>query len=94
MQVTVQGNGVSDSMKLNVNQSNFKVTLIGILKDGFDGNYTVEYSPDEETWIAHEEMSALTLGTTGDLFFNIPWIRLNTAGSTKGSVTLHAIQGA
>lgn len=94
MKVTVTGNGASETIKVNVNQNNFKVTLIGVLKDGFDGNWTVEYSPDETDWISHEDMTALTKGKTGDLFFAIPFIRVKTAGSSSGSVDLHVIQGA
>lgn len=94
MVLTVAGSGVSDSQRINENQSGFKVTLIGIAQNGFDGTWTVQYSPDNINWLNHEDMTQLSGNKTGDLFFSIPWIRLKTETATTGDVELHVIQGA
>lgn len=83
-----------DAHRLNENQSNFKVTLTGVPGNRFDGKWTVQYSPDGIEWINHEDMTQLTGVKTGDLYFNIPWLRLVTEDATTGEVKLHVIQGA
>lgn len=94
MVLEVVGSGVSGILRLNENQNNFKVTLVGVIEDGFDGTWTVQYSPDSEKWLNHEDMNALSGDKTGDLYFPIPFIRVKTEGATLGKVVVHVVQGA
>lgn len=94
MELTVAGSGVSDKLRLNENQNNFKVTLVGVTEGAFDGTWTVQYSPDGEKWLNHEDLNKVSGDKTGDVFFAVPWIRLKTEAATKGDVTVHVIQGA
>lgn len=88
------GTKTGEASRLNENQADFKVTLIGVPSPDFNGKWSVQYSPDKGEWINHEEMTQLTGNKTGDLYFNIPWIRLVTEGASLGKVKLHVIQGA
>lgn len=94
MEITVAGSGVSEPVRLNENQNNFKVTLVGVIEDDFDGTWTIEYSPDKVKWLNHEDLTDISGDKTGDVFFAIPWIRLSTKDATKGDVLVHVIQGA
>lgn len=93
MKVTLSAKGVSEPVKVNVHQNDFKVTLIGVSK-GFTGKWGVEYSPDGESWLPHEDMYNLAVDTTGNLFFNVPQIRLRVLEHSAGEMELHVIQGA
>lgn len=93
MKVILDKVGHSEAIKLNEQQANFKVTLVGVAK-GFTGTWGIQYSPDNITWLDHEEMHALTKTSTGNLFFNIPYIRLEVKTRTAGSIELHTFQGA
>jgi hypothetical protein len=94
MELSVAGSGVSEAARVNENQSGFKVTLIGLAQNSFDGTWTVQYSPNGEDWLNHEDMTQISGNKTGDLFFAIRWIRLKTEGASTGDVMLHVIQGA
>lgn len=94
MLLSITGTGTTEGKRLNENQAAFKVTLIGVPDRDFDGKWSVQYSPDNESWINHEDMTQLTGTKTGDLYFAIRYIRLLTEDATKGEVKLHVIQGA
>lgn len=94
MLVELTGNGDSKKVELNNNQSDFKVTLQVLVKDGFDGKATVQYSLNGEDWFPVEEMGNLTADKTGNLFFPVCYVRLVVVDMTTGKALLYVLQGA
>lgn len=90
MKALITKNGNSDPIALADSTSEFKVSVVGIAKGGFDGKWTVEYSPNGNDWLAHEQMTDLTDSEAGNIFFQVPSIRIVTKDMTRGSLEIYA----
>lgn len=90
MKLLLTGNGNSNPIPLVANADDFKVSIIGIAKGGFDGKWTVEYSPNGNDWLAHEQMTDLIDSEAGNIFFQVPSVRINVKDMTTGSLEVYA----
>lgn len=89
MQINITANGNSNPIALKADDANFKVTVIGLFLGGYNGTYKIQYSPDQINWIDHEVGTNIAANGCNNLFFNVPWMRIVSAGRTAGTLTIH-----
>lgn len=86
MEVLIDSAKEGDSISLNHNADNFKVSVVVILSADFTGKWSLQFSPNGNDWINHEDLTDQTANAVNNLFFQVPYIRFNTAGMTAGSI--------
>lgn len=85
MELIIDTAGITDPIDLNHNANNFKVSFIAIA-DGFSGKWSLEFSPNGTDWISHEDLTDQTGGAVNNLYFQIPYVRINASGMTGGKL--------
>lgn len=68
MEINITSNGNSNPISLKVDDANFKVSIVSVLSGGYDGKYTIQYSPDMINWIDHETAKDVSTNACNNLF--------------------------
>lgn len=89
MLIVIAGNATSDPVSTRFNDNNFKLSVTGLVKNSFDGKWSVEFSPDGIEWLPHEDLTDIATNKTGNVYFQMPYLRVVTKESTMGSVHVH-----
>lgn len=93
MEILIDKNGESDPIEMPQNSMIFKYCLIGIPADGFDGNWTIEYSPNGDDWIPHEDAIDLSGQKTTNIFYQIPLVRVKVSNMSAGILKFYIFGG-
>lgn len=89
MLIQLKADGASDPVATRYNQTDFKISIFIIVKDGFDGTCDIEYSPNGEDWFKHEDLKDIAADTVSNAFFQAPYLRAVAAGMSTGYVEVH-----